>query len=153
MSIQDRLKQMGVTLPKLAGPFGAYVPARRSDSLVYVSGQLPMRDGKLVACGQVPSRCSIELAREAAGQCVLNALAAVQAIGIALEDLASVVRVGVFVSSAATFTQQPQVANAASDLLLELFGPSGQHARAAVGVAALPLDAAVEIEFIFQLRK
>ena len=151
MSIEARLKLMGVSLPKLAGPFGAYVPARRSGTQVYVSGQLPMRDGKLLAVGQVPSRCAIELAREAAAQCVLNALAAVQAVGIALDSLAGVVRVGVFVSSAPTFTQQPQVANAASELLVELFGEAGRHARAAVGVASLPLDAAVEIEFVFEL--
>ena len=151
MSIETRLKQMGVSLPKLAGPFGAYVPARRSGSHLYVSGQLPMRDGKLVAVGQVPSRCSVEQAREAAAQCVLNALAAVQAMGISLDQLAGVVRVGVFVSSAATFTQQPQIANAASEFLVELFGEAGRHARAAVGVASLPLDAAVEIEFVFEV--
>ena len=151
MSIESRLKQMGVTLPRLAGPFGAYVPARRSGGQVYVSGQLPMRDGKLVAVGQVPTRCSIEQAREAAAQCVVNALAAVQAMGIALDALAGVVRVGVFVSSAPTFTQQPQIANAASELLVELFGAAGRHARSAVGVASLPLDAAVEIEFVFEL--
>ena len=151
MSIESRLKQMGVTLPRLAGPFGAYVPVRRSGAHVYVSGQLPMRDGKLVAVGQVPTRCSVEQAREAAAQCVLNALAAVQAMGIALDALAGVVRVGVFVSSAPTFTQQPQVANAASELLVELFGEPGRHARSAVGVASLPLDAAVEIEFVFEL--
>lgn len=152
MSIEARLKQMGVTLPTLAGPFGAYVPVRRCGTQLYVSGQLPMRDGKLLAIGQVPTRCSMDQAREAAGQCVLNALAAVQAMGIPLASLSGVIRVGVFVSSAATFVQQPQIANAASELLVELFGESGRHARSAVGVASLPLDAAVEIEFVFEVR-
>lgn len=145
----DRLAAMGIALPTVPGPFGAYVPAKRVGNLVYVAGQLPMKDGKLLAVGQVPSRCSIEDARIGARQCVVNALSAVNTLPGGIEQVIGVARVGVFVSSDRDFTQQPQVANAASELLLELFGDAGRHARAAVGVASLPLDAAVEIEFIF----
>jgi len=109
-----------------------------------------MKDGKLLATGQVPSRCSVEQAQAAARQCVINALASVAAAEGSANVVTGVVRVGVFVSSDTAFTQQPQVANGASEFLLELFGPAGRHVRAAVGVNTLPLDAAVEIEFIFQ---
>lgn len=146
------LAKAQIDLPAVPGPFGAYVPARRAGDLLFVAGQLPMQDGKLLATGQVPSRCSIEQARQAARRCVINALAAAVAVGVRLEELAGVVRVGAFINSDATFIQQPQVANGASELLLELFGESGRHARAAVGVNTLPLDAAVEVEFIFQLH-
>jgi len=117
-----------------------------------VAGQLPMKEGKLLAVGQVPSRCSIEQAKAAARQCVINALAAIKAIEGTLDHIRGVVRVGAFVNSDATFTQQPQVANGASEFLLELLGDAGRHARAAVGVNTLPLDAAVEVEFIFELE-
>jgi enamine deaminase RidA (YjgF/YER057c/UK114 family) len=109
-----------------------------------------MKDGKLMATGQVPSRCSFEEARAAARQCVINAIAAVQMLPGGVDTIAGVVRVGAFVNSDATFTQQPQVADAASELLKEIFGESGQHARAAVGVNTLPRDASVEIEVIFE---
>ena len=152
MAIESRLAALGITVPPVPGPFGAYVPAKRSGSLVFVAGQLPMKDGKLLATGQVPSRCSIEDAKAAARQCVVNALAAVRTVEPDLGRIAGVVRVGVFVSSDPTFTEQPKVANGASEFLIELFGDPGKHARAAVGVSALPLDAAVEIEFVFELR-
>ena len=109
-----------------------------------------MKDGILLATGHVPSRASIDQAKTAAKQCVINALAAAATV-CDLNEIAGVVRVGVFVNSDPTFTQQPQIANAASELLQAIFGQNGQHARAAVGVAALPLDAAVEIEFTFEL--
>jgi enamine deaminase RidA (YjgF/YER057c/UK114 family) len=150
--IESRLASVGVTLPTVPGPFGAYVPARRSGNLVFVAGQLPMKDGKLLATGQVPSRCSVEDAKAAARQCVVNALAAVRTVEPDLDRIAGVVRVGAFVSSDPTFTEQPKVANGASEFLLELFGDAGRHARAAVGVNTLPLDAAVEVEFVFELR-
>jgi enamine deaminase RidA (YjgF/YER057c/UK114 family) len=152
MSIQEKLMALNVTLPKVSGPFGAYVPAKIVGNLVFVAGQLPMRDGKLLATGQVPSRCSVDDAKAAARQCVINALASVAAQGDdVFNRLSGVARVGVFVSSDSTFTQQPAVANGASEFLLELFGESGKHVRAAVGVNTLPLDAAVEIEFLFTL--
>jgi enamine deaminase RidA (YjgF/YER057c/UK114 family) len=111
-----------------------------------------MRDGKLVATGQVPSKCSLDQAREAARQCVINGLAAVDSLEGGLDQIAGVARVGAFVSSDTGFTDQPKIANAASELLLELFGDAGKHARAAVGVNTLPLDASVEVEFIFEAR-
>ena len=152
MTLTDRLTTLDITLPTVPGPFGAYVPAKRSGNLIFVAGQLPMKDGKLLATGQVPGRCSPEDAADAARQCVVNALAAVKAIEGSIDHLTGVVRVGVFVSSDAAFTAQPKVANGASEFLLELFGDAGKHARAAVGVNALPLDASVEVEFVFEVR-
>src|SRR4051794_10499485 len=104
---------MGITVPNVPGPYGAYVPAKRVGNLIYVAGQLPMKDGKLVAAGQVPSRCSLEQAKEAAKQCVVNGLAAVKAICGSLDVIGSVVRVGAFISSDTNFTEQPKVANGA----------------------------------------
>ena len=151
-SLESRLASLGITVPAVPGPFGAYIPARRAGNLVFVAGQLPMKDGKLLAVGQVPSRCSPENAKAAARQCVVNALSAVRTVEPDLDRLAGVVRVGAFVSSDAAFTEQPKVANGASEFLLELFGDAGKHARAAVGVNTLPLDAAVEVEFVFEVR-
>jgi len=152
MSVVKKLNELGIELPALSGPFGAYVPAKRVGSLIYVAGQLPMKDGKLLAAGQVPTRCSLDQARAAARQCVINALAAVKAIEGSLDTLLGVVRVGAFVSSDTGFIEQPKVANAASEFLLELFGDPGKHVRAAIGVNTLPLDASVEIEFIFEAK-
>ena len=150
MNLKQKLTELKIDLPPISGPFGAYVPAKRVGNLIYVSGQLPMKDGKLLATGQVPSRCSIEQAKAAARQCVINALAAVNSLPDGLELLDGVVRVGVFVSSDPNFTQQPLIGNSASELLIEIFGDAGKHVRAAVGVNTLPLDASVEIEFIFE---
>ena len=152
MTIDQRLTSLGITVPLVPGPFGAYVPAKRSGNLVFVAGQLPMKDGKLVAAGQVPSRCSVDDAKAAARQCVVNALAAVRTVEPDLDRIAGVLRVVVFVNSDPTFTEQPKVGNGASEFLIELLGDAGKHARAAVGVSALPLDAAVEVEFLFELR-
>ena len=152
MSVESKLTSLGIVLPNVPGPFGAYVPAKRVGNLVFVAGQLPMNDGKLLAMGQVPSRCPIDAAKAAARQCVVNGLAAVRTVEPDLGRIAGVVRVGAFVSSDAGFTEQPKVANGASEFLLELFGDAGKHARAAVGVNTLPLDAAVEVEFVFELR-
>jgi enamine deaminase RidA (YjgF/YER057c/UK114 family) len=149
MDINQRLQQLNITLPKLSPPVGAYVPAKRIGNLIYVSGQLPLKDGTMLAVGQVPSRCAPAQAKVGARQCVINALAAVQAIVGDLSEIDGVARVGAFISSDDSFTEQPAIANGASELLLEIFGDAGRHARAAVGVNTLPLDAAVEIEFIF----
>ena len=150
MSLTQKLTSLRIDLPQVPGPFGAYVPAKRVGNLIYVAGQLPMKDGKLVATGQVPSRCSIEQAKSAARQCVINAIAAVRAVEGSIDQITGVVRVGAFVSSDTNFTEQPKVANGASEFLIELLGDAGKHVRAAVGVNTLPLDAAVEVEFIFQ---
>jgi enamine deaminase RidA (YjgF/YER057c/UK114 family) len=149
MSLTETLGSLGIVLPTVSGPFGAYIPAKRTGNLVYVAGQLPMKDGKLLAIGQVPSKCSVEVAKLAARQCVINALAAAASV-VPLDEITGVVRVGAFVSSDTSFTAQPQVANGASEFLLELFGEAGKHVRAAVGVNTLPLDAAVEVELVFE---
>ena len=152
MRIADQLARLGIQVPTVSGPFGAYVPAKRVGGLIFVAGQLPMKDGKLLATGPVPSRCSIDAARLAARQCVINALGAIATLPGGVDQLTGVVRVGAFIHSDSTFTEQPKIANAASELLLEIFGDAGKHARAAVGVNTLPLDASVEIEFLFEAR-
>jgi enamine deaminase RidA (YjgF/YER057c/UK114 family) len=151
-NLTTRLAELNITLPPVSGPFGAYLPIKRVGNLLYVAGQLPMKDGKLMATGAVPTKTPVESAKAAARQCVINALGAINSIEGKLDHLAGVVRVGVFVASDTTFTQQPAVANGASELLGELFGESGKHVRAAVGVNVLPLDASVEVEFIFELK-
>lgn len=150
-TLSARLDQLGLKIPVAPQPVASYVPAVvcPSGCPVFVSGQLPFRDGELIATGRVPSEVSLEQAIECARQCVLNGLAALQAEIKSLERMRRVVRLGVFVSCDAGFGDQPKIANGASDLLVELMGESGRHARAAVGVAALPLNAPVEIEFLF----
>lgn len=150
--IESRLNELNLVLPVPPKPVASYVPAARVGDLVYVSGQLPMRDGQLMAVGPLPSAVSVEQAQAAARQCALNALAIVHAeIGGDWSKLVRVVRLGVFVQCENGFAQQPQVANGASDLLQQLLGESGRHARAAVGVNALPLNATVEVELLAQV--
>jgi enamine deaminase RidA (YjgF/YER057c/UK114 family) len=148
MSLRKELDRLNIAIPSLAGPFGAYVPARRTGDLIFVAGQLPMRNGVLLARGPVPSRCTIEQGREAARQCAINALAAAATVAD-IDQISGVIRVGAFVQSDSDFFDQPKIANAASELLLQLFGESGKHARVAVGTSSLPLNASVEIEFLF----
>jgi enamine deaminase RidA (YjgF/YER057c/UK114 family) len=149
MKLSERLASLNITLPPPPKAAGAYVPAKKVGDLIFVSGQIPMRDGKLIATGQVPSRCTPDAAKAAAKQCVLNALAAVSTLPGGVDQINGVARVGAFISSDANFTQQPSVANGASEFLIELLGENGTHVRAAVGTNVLPLDAAVEVEFIF----
>jgi enamine deaminase RidA (YjgF/YER057c/UK114 family) len=148
---ETRLASLGLVLAEPAKPVAAYIPARRAGNLLFIAGQIPLRAGKLIAEGPVPSRVSLEEARECARQCVLNGLAAARAAVGSLKAIRQVVRVGVFVCSDAGFTAQPQVANGASELLVEIFGEAGRHARAAVGSIALPLGAPVEVEFLFEV--
>ncbi|HEY0008004.1 MAG TPA: RidA family protein [Tepidisphaeraceae bacterium] len=149
----EKLSQLGLKLPETPKPVASYVPAVRTGNLVFVSGQLPLRDGILLATGKVPTAVSLEAAQEAAGQCVLNALAILLTqIDGDVSRLVRVVRLGVFVQTTDDFAEQHKVANGASDLLQQLFGEAGRHARAAVGVNALPLNAAVEVEAIFEVR-
>ncbi len=143
--LQESLDRLGLALPPVPKPVASYIPAKKVGNLIYVSGQLPMKDGKMLVSGPVPSKVSLEDASAAARQCVLNGIAAAMSVG----EVRGVVRVGAFVQSDDGFDGQPKVANGASDLLLELFGDNGRHARAAVGTNALPLDASVEVEFIF----
>jgi enamine deaminase RidA (YjgF/YER057c/UK114 family) len=148
---EERLEQLGHPLPQVAKPVAAYVPAVRTGSYVYTSGQLPMREGQLITTGKVGGEVSPEAAQECARQCVLNALAAVRAEVGELSAVKRVVKVVAFVSSTPDFTGQPGVANGASELLGEVFGDAGVHARSAVGVAVLPLDAPVEVELVVEV--
>lgn len=148
----DVLARLGIALPAAPKPVAAYVPAVRAGSLIYVSGQLPYASGALLATGPVPSKVSIEEAQRAARQCALNALAVVaDQLGGDLSKVRRVVRLGVFVQSDDRFDGQPKVANGASEFMQEVFGEAGRHARAAVGTNALPLDASVEVEVIFEV--
>jgi enamine deaminase RidA (YjgF/YER057c/UK114 family) len=149
---EQRLAQLGLEVPVVAAPVASYVPAVRTGSYVYTSGQLPLRDGDLMRTGKVGVEVSPEEAHECAQQCALNALAAVRAEVGELSTVTRVVKVVGFVASAAGFTAQPQVVNGASQLLGQVFGDAGQHARSAVGVAVLPLDAPVEVELIVEVR-
>ncbi len=151
MSVTDRLAELGLTLPSVVPPVAAYVPAVRSGSLVFTSGQLPMVEGALPAVGKVGALVSPEVAKDLARTCALNGLAAINAL-VGLDNVVRVVKVVGFVASTADFTGQPAVINGASELLGEVFGEAGQHARSAVGVAALPLDAPVEVELIVEVR-
>lgn len=152
MSIESKLAELGLTLPEAPKPVAAYVPAVTSRGQVIVSGQLPMKNGELMSTGKVPSQVSVEDAQAAARQCVINGLAVLKAeLGDSFDRLIRLVRIGAFVQSNDDFFAQPQVANGASELLLEILGDAGRHARAAVGVNALPLNASVEIEFIFEV--
>ena len=150
-SIHERLDELGVKLPTPPRPVASYVPAVRAGDLVFVSGQIPMAEGKLLHQGRVPAEVTVEQAKACARQCVLNALAIVKANAGSLAAVKQVVRLGVFVCCEPGFHAQPQVANGASELLQQVFGERGQHARAAVGSIDLPLGAPVEIEFIFEI--
>lgn len=155
MGLAARLETLGIGLPALPAPIGAFLPAKQHGDLLFVSGQLPLVDGSPLAIGRVgtgPDDVDAELARLCARQCAINGLAAAVASVGSLDGLAGVVRVGGFVVSAPQFFGQPAVVDGASGLLIELFGDEGRHARAAVGVAALPLDCPVEVEFTFALR-
>ncbi len=147
MSASARLTELGLVLPPVATPAGAYVPAVRSGSLVFTAGQLPLVDGALAATGKLGAEIGTEQGRDLARTCALNALAAVDSV-IGLDAVVRVVKVVGFVASAPGFTAQPAVLNGASDLLGEIFGAAGAHARSAVGVAELPLGAPVEIELV-----
>jgi enamine deaminase RidA (YjgF/YER057c/UK114 family) len=146
-----RLAELGLELPPVTAPMAAYVPAVRTGSLVYTSGQVPVRDGKLAATGKVGAEISADDAAGLARTCALNALAAVHAL-VGLDSVVRVVKVLGFVASAPDFTGQPGVINGASELLRDVFGDPGAHARSAVGVAVLPLDAPVEVELIVEVR-
>ncbi|MGH8959959.1 MAG: RidA family protein [Jatrophihabitantaceae bacterium] len=145
-----RLADLGLALPPVAPPVAAYLPAVRSGSLVFTSGQLPMVDATMAATGKVGGAVTAEQAKALARTCALNALAAVHAL-VGLDSVVRVVKVVGFVASAPEFTGQPGVVNGASELLAEVFGDAGRHARSAVGVAALPLDAAVEVELVVEV--
>jgi enamine deaminase RidA (YjgF/YER057c/UK114 family) len=149
---EERLVELGRPLPEVARPVAAYVPAVRTGSLVFTSGQLPMVQGSLAAAGKVGAEVTPEAAKELAATCALNALAAVRAEVGELSAVVRVVKLVGFVASAPGFTGQPGVVNGASELLQAALGDAGVHARSAVGVAVLPLDAPVEVELIVEVR-
>lgn len=150
MSTSHRLAELGIALPAVTKPLAAYVPAVRTGNLVYTAGQLPLVDGKLTHTGKAGAEVSPEHARVAARTCALNALAAIDAL-VGIENVTRIVKVVGFVASAPGFSGQPGVINGASELLGEVFGEAGQHARSAVGVSELPLDAPVEVELIVEV--
>ena len=151
MTPEERLAELGLGLPPVAAPVAAYVPAVRTGSYVFTSGQLPLRDGTLIRTGKVGAEVSPDEAYECARQCALNALAAVRSQVGDLSAITRVVKLVGFVSSVPEFTGQPQVVNGASELLGQIFGDVGQHARSAVGVPVLPLDAPVEVELVVEV--
>ncbi|GGS03463.1 putative endoribonuclease [Micromonospora fulviviridis] len=145
-----KLAELGLTLPEVAAPLASYVPAVQSGQHVYVSGQLPLAEGKLLATGKVGNGVSAEQAKDLAQRCALNALAAIDSL-VGLEKVVKIVKLTGFVASAPGFTGQPGVVNGASELFGAVFGEAGRHARSAVGVAELPLDAPVEVEVIVEV--
>ena len=152
MSIKEKLSSLGLTLPTPAAPVAAYVPAVKSGNLVFTAGQLPVVDGKLVLTGKVGSDVTPEDAKKMAEICALNALAAISLVAD-IDQIEKIVRVGGFVNGAPGFVAIPAVINGASELLIKLFGDvNGKHARTAVGVAELPLNAPVEVEMVVQLK-
>lgn len=148
---EERLKELGLTLPDVVPPAAAYIPAVRTGSYVYTAGQVPMRNGELLYAGKVGAAVTPEQAYECAQQCALNALAAVRSQVGDLSAVTRIVKVVGFVASAPDFIGQPTVVNGASELLGKVFGDAGQHARSAVGVAVLPKDAPVEVEMIVEV--
>jgi enamine deaminase RidA (YjgF/YER057c/UK114 family) len=149
---EQRLTALGLSLPPVVAPLAAYVPAVRSGALVYTAGQLPVVDGQLVSTGKVGAEVGAAEAAALARTCALNALAAAASVAGGLSSIKRIVKLTGFVASTPDFTGQPQVVNGASELLLEIFGDAGRHARSAVGTAALPLDAPVEIELIVEVQ-
>jgi enamine deaminase RidA (YjgF/YER057c/UK114 family) len=146
----DRLAQLGLELPAVSPPKGAYIPAVRTGNIVFVAGQVPMVNGEVLETGKVGAEVTPQRARELSRRCALAALAAVDAT-VGLNNVTRVVKVLGFVASAPGFTQQPGVIDGASELLVSVFGEAGRHARSAVGVAILPLDAPVEVEIIVEV--
>lgn len=150
-SVDDRLAELGLTVPTVPAPVAVYVPAVRTGSYVYTSGQLPLSGGELLATGKVGAEVTPEVAYDCARQSALNAIAAVKSVVDDLDQVVRVVKATVFVASTSDFTGQPQVANGASELFGAAFGDAGQHARSAVGVPVLPLDAPVEVELVVEV--
>jgi enamine deaminase RidA (YjgF/YER057c/UK114 family) len=151
-SINDRLLELGISIPSSPTPVAAYIPAKQTGNLVFTAGQLPMVNGELISKGLLGQDVEIDEANKAARICTLNALAAIKGVIGDLDRIKQIVRVVGYVASVPTFTQQPAVVNGASELLLEIFGENGKHARSAVGMAVLPLNASVEIELTVEVE-
>jgi enamine deaminase RidA (YjgF/YER057c/UK114 family) len=150
--IEQQINRLGIDLPDVPKPVAAYIPAKQTGNLVFTAGQLPMVNGELISKGLLGQDVEIDEANKAARICTLNALAAIKGVIGNLDRIKQVVRVVGYVASVPTFTQQPAVVNGASELLLEIFGENGKHARSAVGMAVLPLNTSVEIELIVEVE-
>jgi len=148
--IEDKLKELGIEIPTPPSPAGSYIPVVTTGNLAFVSGQIPMKEGKVVFEGKVPEKQSVDSAREAAKICIINGLAQLKANLGSLDKITKFVRISGFVNSESDFTEQPKVINAASDLLVEVFGDMAKHSRIAVGVASLPLNSTVEIDMVVE---
>jgi enamine deaminase RidA (YjgF/YER057c/UK114 family) len=146
--IEEKIKELGYTVPEAPKPLAAYIPVTRIDNLVFTAGQLPMVDGKLIAEGKLGAEVTNEVGAKAAELCALNCLSVIKSEIGDLEKIKQIVKVTVFVNSADGFTAQPQIANGASEFLVKIFGEAGKHVRSAVGVNELPINAPVEIEMI-----
>ncbi|HOB31141.1 MAG TPA: RidA family protein [Bacillota bacterium] len=153
MTIEERLSELGLSLPEVPAPVAAYVPAVRVGNWVYVSGQTPFRDGELRVKGKVGGEVTLEEAYEEAKQCALNIMAVVKSVAGSLENVERIVKVVGFVAVTPDFTDAPKVVNGASELFVQVFGDKGKHARSAVGVCALPLDCCVEVEAVVLLKE
>jgi enamine deaminase RidA (YjgF/YER057c/UK114 family) len=149
--IMDKLKENNIILPTPPNPAGSYIPVVLTGNLVFVSGQIPIEDGNLKFMGKVPDEQSIETAQDAAKVCIINALAHLNAYFGTLDNITKIIRVSGFVNSNPSFTEQPKIINAASDLLFEIFGEAGKHSRIAIGVSSLPLNSTVEIDMIVEV--
>jgi enamine deaminase RidA (YjgF/YER057c/UK114 family) len=151
-SYETKLESLGLSLPPIPNPVAAYIPAKQAGKIVFTAGQLPMVNGELISKGLLGQDVEVDEANKAARICTLNALAAIKGVIGDLDRIKQIVRVVGYVASVPTFTQQPAVVNGASELLLEIFGENGKHARSAVGIAVLPLNASVEIELTVEVE-
>lgn len=151
MSIEERLKELDITLPTAPEPLGAYIPYIRTGNLLFLSGILPLREGRLLRSGRVGESLTIEEARQEARQAVINALSIVKAAIGNLDLVSRCIKLSGYIASSHNFTEHPSVLNAASELLYEIFGERGRHARVAIGVNVLPLNSPIEIDFIFEI--
>jgi len=149
--IEEKLRSLNIDLPTPPKPAGAYIPVVVTGNLAFVSGQIPMQDGKVVFTGKVPTEKSIEDAQKAAKLCAINILAQLKANLGSLDKVVKIVRISGFVNSAPDFAEQPKIINAASDLFFDIFGESGRHSRIAVGVSSLPLNSTVEIDAVVEI--
>lgn len=149
--IEEKLASLGIILPTPPKPAGSYIPVIKTGNLVFVSGQIPIKDGIVQFKGQVPKSISVEDAQKAARLCMINVLAQIKTELGTLDKISRIVRVSGFVNSSAEFYEQPKIINTASDLLFEIFGKKGKHTRVAIGVASLPLNSAVEIDLIAEI--
>jgi enamine deaminase RidA (YjgF/YER057c/UK114 family) len=151
MSPEKKLKELGIELPEAPTPLGSYIPVLRTGNLVFLSGILPLRQGKLMKQGKVGKDLSLDEAKEEARTATINALSVLKAHVGSLDKVTRCVKIAGYIASSPDFTEQPKILNAASDLLFEIFGEKGRHVRAAVGVNVLPLNSPIEIEFIFEV--